>query len=57
MMGKSQRVEEGQEKVHVPLQSHLTLQNTKTEALQMLYQGFVHTEKNLHSLMKVSEYS
>lgn len=45
MIGKSQPLEEGQGKVHVPLQSHLTIQNSKIEVLQMFYHGFVHMEK------------
>lgn len=45
MMGKSQAVEEGQEKVHVQLQSLLIIQNSKIEVLWKFYQGFVYTEK------------
>lgn len=44
MMGKSQAVEEGQEKVHVQLKSLLTIQNSKIEVLRTFLQGFVHTE-------------
>lgn len=52
MMGKSQAVEEGQEKVHDQLQSLLIIQNSKIEELWKFYQGFDHTEKvYLHECM------
>lgn len=52
MMGKSQAVGEGQEKVHVQLQSLLNTPNSKTEELWKFYQGLDHTEKvNLHRCM------
>lgn len=45
MVGKKQLMEEGQENVHVPLQTCLVIQNTEMELLHIFCQGFVHKEK------------